>query len=369
MSLIVAKLGSSTLVDESGELRERVMDARVADFARLRREGHRVVVVSSGAIALGFGRLGMLGRPTALPDLQAASAVGQGALIQRYDRAFAAHEVIPAQVLLTSADVERRDAYVNARTTLRRLLALGTVPVVNENDTTSVEELAFGDNDVLAAQVAILLGADCLVLLTDREGLYGPGPEGPELIGEVPADVSPEDVPLADMRTSGLGRGGVESKIAAAGMATRAGVSAVVASGRDDNVIGRVVAGEAVGTRFAARRTGDSAFKLWLRYAKPAMGSVRIDAGAARALQGRGTSLLPVGVVGCSGGFAAGDAVEITDADGTVTFGKGIVQLSADELGQVLGLKTEEVRRRLPGAAPTVVHRDQLVLFSEPPAS
>ncbi len=368
MSLIVAKLGSSTLVDQAGNLRERVMAARAADFARLRRDGHRVVVVSSGAIALGFGRLGMNDRPTALPDLQAASAVGQGSLIQRYERAFAEHGVIPAQVLLTSADLERRDAYVNARNTLHRLLSLGTVPVVNENDTTSVDELAFGDNDVLAAQVAILLGADWLVLLTDREGLYGPGVDGPELIGQVPAEVSPDDVPLADMGGSGLGRGGVASKIAAAGMATRAGVTAAVASGRDDGIVGRIVAGEAVGTRFAPRRTGDSAFKLWLRYAKPSMGSVRVDDGAARALRDRGTSLLPVGVVGCDGGFSAGDAVEITDAGGGLTLGKGIVQLSADELRQVRGLKTDDVRRRLPGAAAAVVHRDQLVLFADGPA-
>ncbi|MFP5452038.1 MAG: glutamate 5-kinase, partial [Thermoleophilia bacterium] len=178
MSIIVVKLGSSTLVAPDGQLRHDVLEARVRDLVRIRRQGQRPIVVSSGAVACGLGRLGFEARPTGLADLQAASAVGQGVLFQRYSELFAPHGVIPAQVLLTSADLATRTSYLNARTTLARLLDLGTVPIINENDTTATDELTFGDNDVLAAQVAILLGADRLLLLTERDGLYGRGPGG-----------------------------------------------------------------------------------------------------------------------------------------------------------------------------------------------
>lgn len=365
MSLLVAKLGSSSLVDRDGLLRESVIEDRVAELCRLRHAGHHVLLVSSGAIAYGISRLGMHGRPTALPDLQAASAVGQGALFQQYERAFALHDVLPAQVLLTSGDLQGRRSYVNARNTLQRLLALGTVPILNENDTTATDELVFGDNDVLAAQVAVLLRARWLVLLTDREGLYGPGPDGPRLLGTVSIDVRPEEVELADMGGSGLGSGGVESKIAAAGMASAAGVDCVVASARADDVLGRVVAGEPAGTAFPARAGTESSFKLWLRHAKPSMGRVLVDAGAARALERRGTSLLPVGVVACEGSFGVGDAVEVAEAVERRPVGKGIAALSAEEVRAVAGLQSEEARRRLPGAAEEVIHRDRFVLAAE----
>jgi len=362
MSILVAKIGSSTLVDPGGRVRDEVIEARVRDLVRLRRQGHRPVLVSSGAIACGFRPLGFRERPTALPDLQAASAVGQGLLFRRYLEAFAPHDVTPAQVLLTSADLDRRTSYVNARTTLGRLLELGAIPVVNENDTTATDEVTFGDNDVLAAQVAILLHATWLVLLTDREGLYGPGAGGSvELIRDVPPDVPPTAIALADMAGSGLGRGGVSSKIAAASMATAGGVTTVIASGRDDGVLPAVAHGSHVGTRFRPSPRRQSSFKLWLRYAKPAMGRVVVDEGAARALRGRGTSLLAVGVTGVQGGFGPGDAVEVVEAAGGPV-GKGISALSADELRQVAGLKTDALRARLPDAAPEVIHRDQFVL-------
>ncbi len=365
MSILVAKLGSSTLVDGDGNVRADVMEARVRDLVRVLRLGHRPVLVSSGAIACGLGRLGIRERPTALPDLQAASAVGQGVLFQRYLECFAAHGVTPAQVLLTSADLDRRTSYVNARNTLQRLLELGTIPVINENDTTATDELTFGDNDVLAAQVAILLDATWLVLLTDRDGLYVDGEDGePVLLGDVPAGTRPGDVRLADMAGSGIGRGGISSKIASASMATAAGVTCVIAGGRTDGLIPAVASGQHVGTRFRPQPRRDSAFKLWLRYAKPALGRVRIDAGAARALRARGTSLLAVGVRGADGHFGGGDAVEVVDDRG-VLVGKGISALSADEVRMVAGMKSEEVARRLPDAAPEVIHRDQFVLADE----
>lgn len=363
MRVVVAKLGSSTLVGPDGRIREEVLEGRVRDLVRVVRQGHRPVLVSSGAIALGLGPLGFTTRPSALPDLQAASAVGQGMLFRRYLDAFAPHGVTPAQVLLTSADLDRRTSYVNARNTLRRLLELGAVPVINENDTTATDEVTFGDNDVLAAQVAILLHATRLVLLTDRDGLYGLGPDGaPELIGDVPAGTSPAELRLADMAGSGIGRGGIASKIAAAAMATAGGVTTVIASGRRDGVVPAVCHGTHVGTRFRAAVRRESAFKLWLRYAKPALGRIAVDPGAARALRARGTSLLAVGVTGAEGAFAAGDAVDVVRADTGETVGKGITGLSADEVRQVAGLKTDDVRRVLPDAAPEVIHRDQFVL-------
>ena len=360
--MLVAKLGSATLVDAGGRLRDDVLRARVDDVVAARRMGHRPVLVTSGAIACGLGVLGFRSRPTALPDLQAASAVGQGVLFQRYQEAFAPHEVTPAQVLLTTADLERRDTYLNARNTLGRLLDLGVVPVINENDTTATDEVTFGDNDVLAARIAILLGAALLLLLTEREGLYAEGPEGPELIGDVPPGTRPTDLRLAELGASATGRGGVASKVASASMATGGGVTCVIASGLQPGVIPELASGGHTGTRFAPAPRRESAFKLWLRYAKPSMGTVRVDPGAVRALVEKGTSLLPVGVIGCDGRFAAGDAVEVTDAGGGLLVGKGITTMSSEELEAVAGLNSSGVRARLPGAAAEVIHRDQFVL-------
>jgi glutamate 5-kinase len=239
---------------------------------------------------------------------------------------------------------------------------MGAVPVINENDTTATDELTFGDNDVLAAQVAILMGATWLVLLTDREGLYGEGPDGPRLLGDVPADVRPEDLRLASMSGSSLGRGGIASKIAAATMATGGGVTCVIASGSAEGVIPGVASGHHVGTRFSPTTRPEGAFKLWLRHAKPTMGRIVVDDGAARALRERGTSLLAVGVVSAEGRFQAGDAVEVVGGPGAILVGKGISSMSADELRLVAGLKSDAVRARLPDAAPEVIHRDEFVL-------
>jgi glutamate 5-kinase len=366
VAVLVVKLGSSTLVDPSGELRHDVLEARVRDLVRVRRQGHHPVLVTSGAIACGLGRLGIRERPGALPDLQAASAVGQGVLFQRYAEAFAPHGVVPAQVLLTSSDLAARASYLNARVTLQRLVELGTIPVVNENDTTATDELTFGDNDVLAAQVAILLGARWLLLLTERDGLYGPGGGGPELIGDVPAGTPPGDVSLAEIGNSGIGRGGIASKVASASMATGGGVTCVIASGTAEGVIPAIASGSHVGTRFAASPRPEPAFKLWLRHAKPTLGRVIVDPGAVTALRERGTSLLAVGVVTAQGTFVAGDAVEVAGRDGSLV-GKGISAMSADEVRLVAGLKSDAVRERIPDAAPQVIHRDEFVL-AEPRA-
>lgn len=362
MSIVVAKVGSSTLVDADGGLRDNVIADRVADLARVARLGHRPVLVSSGAIACGYPALGFAQRPVALPDLQAASAVGQGILFRRYQEEFARHGLIPAQVLLTSADFEGRRTYVNARNTLGRLIELGAVPIINENDTTATDEVTFGDNDVLAAHVALLLKATWLVLLTDRDGLYGVDEDGtPTLITDVPAGVGPTDVALAPLSSSGIGRGGVSSKTAAAAMAVGAGITAVIASGTRPDVITAVTHGRVVGTRFRPTARRESAFKLWLRHAKPAHGWVEVDAGAIRALRGRGTSLLAVGVTGAGGDFHPGDAVEVRGGDGQ-RVGKGIVSVGVDDLRAVAGLTTERIAERGLRLPHEVIHRDQFVL-------
>jgi len=362
VTVVVVKIGTSTLVDGDGAFRDEVLGALVQDLVTVLRMGHRPVLVSSGAIGCGLARLGIRQRPTALADLQAASAVGQGVLFERYLRAFGDRGAVPAQVLLTSGDLERRATYVNARNTLQRLLDLGTIPVINENDTTATDDITFGDNDVLAAQVAILLAAQWLVLLTDRDGLYGPGPDGPVLIESVPQGVAPEDVVLADLSGTGQGRGGISSKVASASMATAAGIPTVIANGSTPGIVPEIVEGRGVATRFPAGGRSRSAFKLWLRYAKPSQGRLAVDAGAAIALSTRGTSLLAVGVTACHGAFLAGDAVDVVDPDGR-TLGKGVVGLSADDVRRIVGLSSAQVRRQAPGLPDEVIHRDQFVLL------
>lgn len=362
MARVVVKLGSSIVVDERGEPRLEVLRGVCAQLAELYRAGSEPVLVTSGAIARGMGVRGNLLRPRAIEELQAASAVGQGKLYRTYDELLTALGVPSAQVLLTFFDMSARTHYLNARQTLRKLLEWRVVPVINENDTTTTDEISFGDNDFLAAQVAILLGAELLILLTDAEGLYTADPRvdpRAQLVAEVSDFEDLEELDIGHA-SSPLGSGGMRSKVVAAEMATAAGIPTVIASGLAPSPILAAAAGEPVGTRFEARAGRYSSFKLWLKYAKPTRGRVLVDAGAARALREGGTSLLPVGVVDVVGSFEAGDAVEITSDGGTV--GKGICNYSAHELRQVRGLKSGAVRELLPRATEEAIHRDYFVL-------
>src|SRR3954470_10025246 len=358
----VIKLGSSIVADERGEVRSDVL-AQVCDqTAELFRAGRRIVLVTSGAIARGMNLMRLPMRPTAMEDLQAASAVGQGKLYRAYDELLAARGLKSAQVLLTFFDMSARSHYLNARQTLRTLLEWGVVPVINENDTTATDEITFGDNDFLAAQVAILLGASELLLLTDTDGLFTADPRedaGASLIPEVTDFAAVEQLDIG-MSKSPLGSGGMRSKVVAAEMATAAGIPAVILNGTRSGTVVRAVTGEREGTRFRPQDQRVSSFKLWLKYAKPSHGRLLVDAGAERALRERGTSLLPVGVVDVEGHFQAGDAVDVA-ANGRA-IGKGIVNYSADELRQIKGLKTDDVRKRLPRASEEAVHRDYFVL-------
>jgi glutamate 5-kinase len=319
-------------------------------------------MVTSGAIARGMRLMELPVRPRAMDELQAASAVGQGDLFRAYESRLAGGGTRAAQVLLTAGDIAARTNYLNARQTLKRLVEWGVVPVINENDTTATDEISFGDNDFLAAQVALLLDARLLVLLTNVDGVLSADPgldPAAELISTVNDFSELEGLAIGD-RTSAFGSGGMRSKVAAAEMASEAGIPAVICNGTSAGTLEAAAGGGAVGTRFAAQAGKASSFKLWLKYAKPARGAIAVDDGAARVLREHGSSLLPVGIVAVEGNFEAGDAVEVLAAG--VPIGKGIADYSARELSQVFGMKSADVRAVLPHAANEVIHRDRFVL-------
>jgi glutamate 5-kinase len=343
---VVVKLGSSLVAGASGSVRTTVLRRRAREIAAIVTGGEPVAVVSSGAIALGLSHLGLERRPRALPKLQAASALGQARLQQAWERALAREGVAAAQILLTAADVGDRAAYVNARNAVEALFALGAVPIVNENDATATDEIAFGDNDALAAHVAILVRARLLVLLTEVDGVHtrAPGTPGAEVVREGSAL---DDVAFGD--ASRFGRGGMKSKVVAARMASEAGIPTVIAEGTGKDVLGPIFAGEPRGTRFHGGARELSAYKLWLRFAKEPAGSLHVDAGARRAVVDDGRSLLAVGVTRCEGSFEAGDAVELVGPDG-VAFARGVAGASASDIDE-----------RLPGLE--AVHRNRLVVY------
>jgi len=372
MRRIVVKLGSSVVADGEGELRLQELEALCDVLATLHREGNEVVIVTSGAIARGMRVMELPQRPTSVRALQAASAVGQGKLYRVYDELLRERGLTSAQVLLTFFDMSARTHYLNARQTLSTLLEWRVLPVINENDTTATDEISFGDNDFLAAQVAVLISADELILLTDIDGLYTADPRlypDARILSEVNdfADLQALDI---GHTTSPLGSGGMRSKVVAAEMATAAGISTVICNGRRPEALSAAIAGERggrAGTYFPAREARYSSFKLWLKYAKPSRGTLVVDAGAARALRDGAASLLPVGVLEVIGEFDAGDAVEITARAGhsderDTALAKGISNYSSGELRQVIGLKSEAAREILPRATEEAVHRDYLVL-------
>jgi len=362
MARYVIKLGSNIVADEAGALRADLLTAVCNEVSARHEAGDSVVLVSSGAIARGIEVLELGSRPQAMADLQAASAVGQGKLYRVYDELLRERGITSAQVLLTFFDVGHRSHYLNARQTLARLLEWGVVPVVNENDTTATEEISFGDNDFLAAQVAIMVGADRLVLLTNQDGLHQADPRtdpNAPLVDQIshPSQLSEYEIGQAP---SGLGSGGMRSKVVAAEMATAAGIPTTVASGIREGALARALSGEPEGTRFEAQEERYSSFELWLRYAKPARGTLTLDAGAERALREAGASLLPVGISAVDGDFEPGDAVELHGSGGLI--GKGICNYSAEELGRVAGLKSDEVEQIIGRSPEAAVHRDYLAL-------
>ena len=361
--IIVVKIGTSSLTDAHGEIDVHAVDKLAGEVAGLRGQGHRVVVVTSGAIAAGLPALGLAQqRPTDLATLQAVSAVGQSRLLRVYDDCLARHRLVGGQVLLAPLDFVHRSQYLHARQTLTRLLELGVVPIVNENDAIADDEIRFGDNDRLAALVAHLIRADMLLLLTDTPGLYTADPRRDEeasLIEEV-VEVDHQLEAAAGGVGSPLGSGGMASKLAAAKIAAWSGVRAVIAAANRPGVVAEAVAGNAgVGTVLRPRDRRLPARKLWIAFAVAATGTVIVDDGARRAVVERNSSLLLAGVIGVKGSFGVDDAVEIAGADGQV-FAKGLSQYASARVDELRGRRSTELP---PDAPREIVHRDDLVVL------
>jgi glutamate 5-kinase len=363
--LAVIKVGSSSLRGADGRLDRDQVDRLAAQLVAARTAGTRIVLVSSGAVAAGMGLLGLERRPVDLPTLQAAAAVGQSELIQAYQRVLTGHGLTGAQILLSQDDFVRRGRYLNARTTLRRLLELGVLPIINENDAIATEELAYGDNDHLAALVASMLDADLLALLSDVDGLYDRDPREPgaTMIDRID-DIDALDPAAIGGVGSHVGSGGMQTKVVAARVGVASATHTVVANARRAEVVAAVLAGEPVGSWFVAQPKRLDARRLWIGYALTVHGRIHVDDGAAQALRTRGVSLLGVGVVRAEGRFVAGDAVEVVDPTGR-TVGRGLSNYDVDDVLQLAGRSTADAAATLgAGFAREVIHRDDLLVRS-----
>jgi len=362
---VVVKVGSSTIGAEDGGLDTEFLRGLIAQVAELRSAGCETVVVSSGAVAAGIAALKLARRPVEMPELQAAAAAGQVRVISTYAELFAEAGMTVAQVLLTRHDVSHRQQYLYACRTFERLLAMGAVPVVNENDTTAVDEIRFGDNDTLAALVGIMVKADLVVMLTDIEGLYSADPRtsGQARLLTHVAEVTEAMLEAASGPGSEVGTGGMATKVEAARTLMKAGIPMVVCEARRPRVVVDAAEGKPVGTYFAGGDAELASRKLWIAFGRAPVGSVTIDDGAREALCLRGKSLLPAGVVEVTGDFVPGDTVALHDRAGNV-IARGLTAISSAELRRVKGMRSADIARVLPDhAGVEVVHRDSLVIL------
>lgn len=362
---LVVKIGSALLVDEDGRFNRAWLEHLAADIATLHKAGQEVLIVSSGAVAIGCNVLGLSRRRSRLEELQAAAAAGQVQLVHAWQEALAKHHITAAQVLLTPGDTEDRRRFLNAKSTLQKLLELKVIPVINENDTVATDELRYGDNDRLAARVAQMVMADGLVLLSDVDGLYSSDPQvDPEakhfpVVSEITEDI----LAMAGATGSAVGSGGMLTKLQAAKIATHAGCVTVVASGAVEHPLKSLADGGKC-TVFLAEGTPAAARKQWLAGMLVVSGELRIDDGAARALA-NGSSLLPVGLVEVSGNFRRGDVVTLVDAEG-IELGRGLATYASDEAIAIIGCRSEQIEARLGYCGRSVlVHRDDLVVFQK----
>jgi len=359
---VVVKVGSSSLTKAGGGLDADRIDVLVRHISARVARGHQVVLVSSGAIASGLPSLGLTRRPRDLATQQAAASVGQGLLLAHYSAAFAEHGLTVGQVLVTADDVIRRAHYRNAQRTLFRLLDLGVVPIVNENDTVATDEIRFGDNDRLAALVAHVVQADALILLSDVDGLYDgpPSSSGSHLIPDVRHAGDLEGIRIGGVGSAGVGLGGMSTKVEAAGIATSAGVPVLLTSAA---LVDRALGDAEVGTVFHPTGQRTSTRLLWLEHATAPQGRLRLDAGAVKAVVKDRKSLLPAGITHVEGAFNAGDPVELLDENGN-TVARGLVNFDAKELPGLLGRSTRDLARELgPEYEREVVHRDDIVVM------
>lgn len=361
----VVKIGSALLTNDGRGLDRAAIKAWVRQLAQLRLQGLELILVSSGAVAEGLSRLGWSRRPHAIHELQAAAAVGQMGLVEAYESCFQSHGLHTAQVLLTHDDLADRSRYLNARSTLRTLLRLGVIPVVNENDTVATEEIRFGDNDTLAALVANLVEADLMVILTDQAGLYDCDPRcnaDAHLVSEGRAG-DPALEAMAGATGGALGRGGMYTKVRAAARASRSGTATIIASGRETDVLSRIARGESLGTVLRASQEPLAARKQWLAGQLKIRGRLRLDAGAVRVLCESGRSLLPVGVTAVEGDFERGELVACLGPDG-VEVARGLVNYSAEEARRIMGQPSDRIEQVLGYVdEPELIHRDDFVLL------
>jgi glutamate 5-kinase len=363
---LVVKVGTNVLTDADGTLDRHRLQALADQVQRIRQTGRKVALVSSGAIGAGIGQLALGRRPTDLRHLQACAAVGQGFLMRAYQECLAGHGTQTAQILLTAGDFDNRTRYLNARNTILTLFEWDCLPIINENDTVSIAEIRFGDNDHLAAMVTNLLQAPLLILLTVVDGLYEVDPEtdpSAAPLATVPCIDSAVMAMAGDSRST-LGSGGMYSKLRAARLATAAGESVIIANGARPGILDAILAAESVGTLFLPHRGSVPAWKRWLGYTARPKGRLVVDAGARRAVEDKGRSLLPIGVVGVSGSFGKGDVVALYDTNG-IEFARGLTNYAASDALRICGLRTEqigEVLGRLPYEE--VIHRDNLVVIS-----
>ena len=355
----VIKVGTSSLTTPEGHFSYPNLERIVSQIIMLLEHGIQVILVSSGAIAIGMDTLKRTKRPTALPELQACAAIGQGKLMKAYEGAFSSHGLHAAQILLTQDGFQDRERYVNARNTIEALLRVKAVPIVNENDTVATEEIRFGDNDVLAAQVANLIEANLLVFLSDIEGFYS---KDRTIIRQI---YSPQELkeyaqsvyPKRNEKTAG----GMKTKLEAAQMAMRSGIPIVLANGREERIVERILKGEEVGSLFVPSAQKTSARKKWMAHSASVKGTLVVDLGAYRALTNAKKSLLASGVLGCSGNFKLGDVVELVTEDGSV-FGRGLINYSRDEVLKIKGKQTKDIDAILGyKRSDELVHRNNLV--------
>lgn len=364
---IVVKVGSRLLVQGGGRPDVRRMRDLVKDVARLRKEGREVVVVSSGAIGTGMQALGMKTRPATLPELQMAAAVGQSRLMANYDKLFAAERCRIGQVLLTHDDLKDRQRHLNARNTMMELLRHGIVPVVNENDVVAVEEIKFGDNDLLAALVALLIEADLLVLLTTVDGFRAPtGKRGSRRV-PVLKGVTPEELKHAVGKGSEVSTGGMSSKLQAANMVAKVSAPVVIADGRKARIVSRILRGEDTGTLIASEAASAGALlggrKRWIAFFHKPQGALVVDEGAREAIEKKGRSLLPIGIREVEGHFPAGTVVNVRTVQG-VLFACGVVDYSSNDIRKIKGHRTDEIANLLGSKDyDEVIHRDNMVVL------
>jgi glutamate 5-kinase len=360
----VIKIGSSLITNDGQGLNQQAIQSWAEQIAELRAAGKEVLLVSSGAVAEGMARLGWKQRPHALHELQAAAALGQMGLIQHFESCFKKHGIHTAQVLLTHEDLGNRQRYLNARSTLKTLLKLGAIPIINENDTVATDEIRFGDNDTLGALVCNLVEADTLVLLTDQQGLFDKDPrynENAKLITE--SSVRNPDLQAMAGDGGALGQGGMRTKISAARYAARSGANTIIASGAEENVLQKIAQGETIGTLLAADNEPLSARKQWLANQLKISGKLFLDAGASKAVQQSGVSLLAVGVSKVEGNFQRGEVVSVINDDGK-EIARGLVNYDAKESLQIKGETSEKFEGILGYVDEAeLIHRDNLVLL------